>query len=130
MHVASLERQVLRGAVVTAGEPPPGIIERGIRRGVSGHIPHRQAGKFLQPEIGARIEPRDVHMLIQQVDERHEQRAVQAVLIELDRRHVRGGHDHDAVREQLREQPAEDHGVGDVGDVCTESVSVSLASSA
>ena len=53
----------------------------------------------------------------EQVDERHEQRAVQAVLVEFVRRHVRGGDDHDAVREQLREQPAENHGVGDVGDV-------------
>ena len=51
------------------------------------------------------------------MDERHEQRAVQTVLVELVRRHVRGGDDHDAEREQLREQPAEDHGVGDVGDM-------------
>ena len=56
-------------------------------------------------------------MLFEQVDERHEQRAVQTVLVELVRRHVRGGDDHDAEREQLREQPAEDHGVGDVGDM-------------
>ena len=51
------------------------------------------------------------------MDERHEQGAVQSVLVEIVRRHVRGGDHHDAALEQLREQPPEDHGVGNVGDV-------------
>ena len=50
-------------------------------------------------------------------DERQEQRAVEAVLVEFGGRHVRGRHHHDAELEQAGEQPAEDHGVGDVGDV-------------
>ena len=51
------------------------------------------------------------------MDERHEQRAVQSVFVEIVRRHVRGGDHDDAALEQLREQPAENHGVGDIGDV-------------
>ncbi len=50
-------------------------------------------------------------------DEGQEQRAVEAAFIEVLRRHVRGRDHHDAELEQLLEQPAEDHGVGDVGDV-------------
>jgi len=56
-------------------------------------------------------------VLLQHVDERHEQSAVQAFLIELLRLDVRGRDQHNAMFEQLREKPAEDHGVGDVGDV-------------
>src|ERR1700688_2774816 len=116
MYAASLERQPRRGAVVAAGEPPPGIVERGIRCGVSRYVPYWETCEFLQPEVGARIEPHDVHLLFEQVDEWHEQRAVQTVLVKFVGRNVRGGDDHDAEVEQLREQPAEDHGVGDVGD--------------
>ena len=56
-------------------------------------------------------------MLLEHVDERHEQCAVQAFVVEVRGRHVRGGDHDDTAIEQLREQPAEDHGVGDVGDV-------------
>ena len=56
-------------------------------------------------------------MLLEQRDERQEQRAVEPVLVELVGRDVRGRHHHDAELEQPREQPAEDHRVGDVGDV-------------
>ena len=54
---------------------------------------------------------------MQQVDERQEKRAVEPVFVEVARRHVRGRHHHHAELEQLGEQPAEDHGVGNVGDV-------------
>ena len=117
MQAASLQRQLLRGAVVAAGEPPPGIVERGVCRSIGRHIPHREACEFFQPEIGARIEPHHVHVFFEQLDERHEQCAVQAVLIKIVRRNVRGGDDHDAEVEQLREQPAEDHGIGNIGDM-------------
>ncbi len=112
-----LSGELLRRAVVAAGEPPPGVVERGVRCCIGRHVPDRQAGEFFQPEIGARIEPHDVHVLFEHVDERHEQRAVQAVLVELVGRDVRGRDHHDAALEQLREQPAEDHGVGNVGDM-------------
>ena len=62
-------------------------------------------------------EPHDLHTLLDQRDERQKQRAVEPVLVELARRHVGGRHHHHAELEQAREQPAEDHGIGDIGDV-------------
>ena len=63
------------------------------------------------------FEPHDVHVLFDHVDERHEQGAVQAFIVKLSRRRVRGSDDHDAALEQSCEKPAEDHGVGDIGHV-------------
>jgi len=51
------------------------------------------------------------------VDERQEQRAVEPVLVEIVRRHVGRRDQHHAVLEQPSKQTAENHGVGDVGDV-------------
>ena len=102
---------------MAAGQPPPGFVERGFGLGVGRHVPDRHAGELLQPEIGARIEPHHLAVLFQQRDERQEQRAVEAVLVEVVRRQVGGRHHDDAELEQPREQPGEDHGVGDVGDV-------------
>ena len=51
----------------SAGEPPPGVVERRIGRRIVRHVPDRQAGKLFQPEIGARIEPHHVHVLVQHV---------------------------------------------------------------
>ena len=56
-------------------------------------------------------------MLLQQADEGLEQCAVEATGIKIARRHVGGRHQHHAQLEQAGEQPAEDHGVGNVGDM-------------
>ena len=53
----------------------------------------------------------------QQRDEGKKQRAVEPVLVELVRLDIRGRDHHDARLEQAREQAAEDHRVGDIGDV-------------
>ena len=102
---------------MTAGEPVPGLVERRVGGRIGRHVPHRRAGELLQPEIGARGEPHHLQVLLDHRDERHEQRAVEPVLVELGGRHVRGGDHHDAELEQPLEQAAQDHGVGDVGDV-------------
>ena len=64
-----------------------------------------------------RVEPHDIHMLFEHMDERHEQGAVQSVLVKFIGRHVGGRNHHDAALEQLREKPTEDHGVGNIGDM-------------
>ena len=107
----------MRRRRLSAGEPAPGLVERGIGGAIGRHMPDRRPGELLQPEIGARGQPRHLHVLLDQRDERQEQRAVESVLVELVRRHVGGRHHDHAEFEQPREQPAEDHRVGNVGDV-------------
>jgi hypothetical protein len=51
------------------------------------------------------------------VDERHEKVPVQPVLVEVARRPVRRGDDHDTGVEKLLEQPPDDHRIGDIGDL-------------
>ena len=56
-------------------------------------------------------------MLFEERNERQEQGAVEAVLVQFAWRHVRScNHDH-VERDQLFEQSAEDHCIGNIGDV-------------
>ena len=56
-------------------------------------------------------------MLLDLADERHEQRPVEAAGVEVRRGDIGGRHHHHAEFEQPREQPPQDHRIGDVGDV-------------
>ena len=93
------------------------VVERRVGGAIGGHVPHRRAGELLEPEIGAGGEPDHLQVLLDHRDEGLEQGAVEPVLVELGGRHVRGRDHHDAELEQALEQAAQDHGVGDVGDV-------------
>jgi len=61
--------------------------------------------------------PQHVHMIRYLLDEGQEQRTVQTALVEILGRDVRGRHNDGAEFEKFREQPPQDHRVGDVGDV-------------
>ena len=113
----ALHDQVERLAVPPGGEAPPGGIERAVRSRIGGDVPHLHADQLFHPEVGARVEPQHVHALLQQADEGHEQRPVEPVLVEFVRLHIGGRDHHHAALEHPGEQPAEDHGVGDVGHV-------------
>ena len=52
-------------------------------------MPGRSACQLLQPEVGAGSQSNAGHVLLDQVDEGHEQRAVEPVLVKLARRHIR-----------------------------------------
>ena len=93
------------------------MLERDLGVLVGRHVPHRLAAELLEAEILRRLEPHDLHVRAQQRDEREKQRAVESVLVEFVRLDVRGRDHHDAVFEQPREQPPENHRVGDVGDM-------------
>ncbi len=116
-HFVALDHQLLRRAGMLAGQTPPGLVERGIGLGIGRHIPGRHAGELLQPEIDPRLQPHDLAMPLEQSEERQKQRAIEPVFVQLIGRQVRCRHHDDAEFEQPREQPAEDHGVGDVGHV-------------
>ena len=115
VHGSPLERQLLRLAFASASQSLPGLIERSVGRSVGRHVPYRHAAEFLETKIGARRKPNHLSIVFEHPDEGQKQRAVQAVLVKLRGLDVRGRHQHYAARKQLREQPAEDHGVGDVG---------------
>ena len=68
---------------MAAGEAPPGLVERRVGARVRRDMPDRRAGELLQPEVGARGKPDHIHALLEQRDERQEQRAVEAVPVEL-----------------------------------------------
>jgi len=71
--------------------------------------------QLLQPIVLSRFKLIGLHALLHQLDEGRKQLAVQPVAIEIARRGVRGGDDHHVAGEEMLEQAAEDHGVGDVG---------------
>jgi len=102
---------------VTRGQAAPGLVEGSFRRPIGGNVPHRRAAELFQPEIGAGIKLHDLHVLLDERDERQEQRTIEAVLVKLARRHVRCRDHHHTKLKQALEQPAKNHGVGDVGDV-------------
>ena len=56
-------------------------------------------------------------MLFKHLDERHEQGAVESVFVEIIRRNIGRSDDHNAAFKQSRKQPAENHGIGNVGDM-------------
>src|SRR5262245_14120504 len=100
-----------------ARQPPPRIVERDLGLVVIRHVPGWHAGKLFQSEINSRVEAYDVTMPFQQRNERQEQSAVQSVFVEIARREIRGCDHEDVEFEQSGEQTAEDHCVGDVGDM-------------
>ena len=90
--------------------------EAGVRlRPERRHVAPLGAGA-VEPIVARRIEMEDRHALLQERDEGKEERAVESVLVEVVGRDVGGRDDGDAAREELLEQAAEDHRVGDVVD--------------
>ena len=59
----------------------------------------------------------DVHARVQHRDERHEQSAVEPILVKLVRRYIRGRDDNDVAFKQPREKATEDHRIRNIGDV-------------
>jgi hypothetical protein len=70
--------------------------------------------KLLQPVVLLRGQLDDIHALHNEIDERQEKLAVEAVLVKRARRGVRGRHHDDAALKQVLKQPPEDHRVGNV----------------
>ncbi|MEZ5764592.1 MAG: hypothetical protein R3D69_10250 [Xanthobacteraceae bacterium] len=106
--------QVERLADGAAGQLLPGAVERGIGVLVGRHMPHAHAGELFEAEVGARVEPQHVHPLFQQFDEGQRQATIEAAFVRS------SGATFDVATttmpiEKPREQPAEDHRVGDIG---------------
>src|SRR4029453_12480353 len=100
-----------------ACQPAPRFVERGLGLVIIRHVPGWHAGKLFQPEVYSRFKANDVAMALQQKNKRQKESAGQSFLIEIARREIRGRDHDDAEFEQSREETAEDHCVGDVGDM-------------
>ncbi len=112
-----LSGKLLRDAIVPAGEPPPGLVERGVRRASAGTYQTGMPASFSRRK-SVRASSRTTSMCSSSMRMNGTNSArFKSILVKLARRHVRGGDHDDAALEQLREQPAENHGVGNVGDV-------------
>ena len=96
MQDAALDRNIARLARRIAGHFRPGLVERRVGGAVGRHQPHLDAHQFLEPEIGAGVEPQHVHMLFDLRDEGQEQRPVQPALVQLVGRDIGRRHHHAA----------------------------------
>ncbi len=116
-HLTAQHRQGDRLLGLAPLEVRPQAFEPGPRRLIQRREPDRGSGHAVQTEVAR---PRRLHHLAtlpQDVDEGRKELAVDAVLVEVLRRAVRGDGQHHPLLEQGVEQPAQDHGVGDVGDL-------------
>ena len=100
-----------------AGEVAPQRVDGGAGLPVIGAEPGRTALDAAQAVVGRPGQFMHYHPLLDQRDEGQEQLSVEPVLVEVVRMTVRGGDDHHPGLEQGFEQPAHDHGIGDVGDL-------------
>ncbi len=97
------------------------VAPKGVELALIVRIDRREPGPRRPQPIEAIVAPApdgdDLHPRLQHLDEGREQLAIDAVFVEIVRRPVRGRDQRHAPREHRLEQPAQDHGVGDVGDL-------------
>ena len=92
------------------------MVKRGFRlRAKRRHVAAFATGS-VQAIVARAIEIEDRHPLLKERDEGKKERAVQPLLIEVVGRYIAGRDNRDAAREELLEQPPEDHRVGDIVD--------------
>ena len=95
----------------------PERVEGAVMVGVGGREPGPGRAQAVEAVVVRAGDGDHLGLGLQQLDEGQEELAVDAVLVELVRRAIGRGHQDDAVGEQGLEQPAQDHRVGDVGDL-------------
>ena len=113
----ALEFEQRRLGLGAGGELGEGGIQRRLGGFIQRCVVDRQALQAAQAVVEAAVQLEQVQARLENRDEGQEIFALQAALVEPVGREVRGRHDHHAGFEQRLEQPAQDHGVGDVGDV-------------
>ena len=103
-----------RFAVGKAGEQ---IGQFGFVFRVIGHVEHFGGRERAHAVIFAAIDIQHGQMAFYQGDGGQEAVAVLPLRIKLGRRIIGGGHQHHAVREQVFQQPPQNHGIGNIADV-------------
>ena len=95
----------------------PGVLHRFVGSGSERRIIDRRGHQLAQAEILRAGDLQHIELLLQQRDERKEELAVDAVLVEFVGWPVRGRDNHHIVFKQALEQPAQNHRIGNVGDL-------------
>ncbi len=116
LHLPAMDRERSRIASRPAGQRLEGGIEGCASGVVRRDVPDGGAAELFQPEIRAGIEAQHRDAPLQLLDKGQEQGAVQATLVEPVGLDVRGRHHRHAPAEQVSEETAQDHRIGDVGD--------------
>src|SRR5262245_11669880 len=117
-QVATLYRQ--RGAIAscTVGQITKGMLQSIVRRPLSERaVIGALAAQPCEPVIASTVELEDVELLFEELDERQKTLPLQAALVKLVRRVVRGCDDNPSGLEEPAKQPFENHRVGDVLDL-------------
>ena len=114
-HLAALRRQPRRCRHRPIGQLGKGLPQASSRcfaqrRAVEGEI-----ADALASIVDLAVQFEDVESLLEQRDEGQEAFALQTALVEVVGRAVRCRDNHDALLEQGPEEPAEEHGIGNVG---------------
>ena len=94
----------------------PGRVHLAVGGGIGGRDVDRHAAQLLQAVVLAGVEREYLRVVLEDADERLEQRPVEAVAVEVVGHHIGGRDEDDARGKQRRKQPRQDHGVGDVVD--------------
>ncbi len=99
------------------GQASEGVVHGGIGLGAERAVVELHLLQRAAAVVGAMVDVDDLHARVQQLDGGQDAVAVQAAGVEVVRLEVAGGDEAHAVVEQRQQQPVQDHGVGDVGDV-------------
>ena len=105
------------GAGCAIGQLGKGVFERVVRGLVERVVVDRLAVQPGEPVVAPAVELKHIELLFEQRDERQKPLALQAMLVELVRRAVRGRDDHNPGLEKRPEQTLEDHRIGNVVDL-------------
>ena len=115
-HSPAVDVERLRWPLVQSCQPPEHRAQAGACLHIRRHEIEASARQPVLPIVALCLQHDEIEPLRDQADERQEQATVEAVLVELGGNRIRRRYDDDASVQQLREQTAQDHRVGDVGD--------------
>src|SRR5665213_1864749 len=116
-QIVSLDGQRLGTRRGVAGQLDKCVLQRTIGAVVGRREIDLPAGKPGAAIVALAAELQHVELALEKLDEGQETFALQAALVELAGRAVRGRDHDDAAIEQRLEQPPQDHRIGDVGDM-------------
>ena len=116
-QVARSDLDVPRAGRAAVTEGVEGALQPRVGLRPQREVIDRQVAQPHQPVIDCPVQRHHIDLAEQELDERHEPIAIEAILVEAVGRPVRRRDHHHTLLEQGLEQAAQDHGIGDVDDM-------------